>query len=74
MNRAFKKNDYVKYIFPGIPFIETKTDSIRWFYGVVISTGKTKHGAELVYIRDNFTEEIVRVSSLGVFDDEKAKN
>lgn len=72
MNRAFKKNDYVKYIIPGIPFIQTKTDSINWYYGIVVSTGKTKHGADFVYIKDKFTKEIVRVSTFGVFNDENA--
>jgi len=67
MDRTFKKNDRVKYIIPGVPFIMTKTDSIKWFYGEVISYGKTKHGAEFVYIKDTLSGAIIRTSTFSVF-------
>lgn len=67
MDRAFKKNDKVKFIIPGIPFIETKTNLIRWNYGEIVSSGTTKHGAKFVYIREDQTKEVIKVSSFGVF-------
>ena len=67
MDRAYKKNDKVKFIIPGIPFIDTKTDSIRWNYGEIVSSGTSKHGAKFVYIREDQTKEVLKVSTFGVF-------
>jgi hypothetical protein len=67
MDRAFKKNKKVKFIIPGIPFIDTKTDLIRWNYGEIVSSGSSKYGAKFVYIRENQTKEVIKVSTFGVF-------
>ena len=67
MDRAFKKNEKVKYITPGVPFIETKTDSIKWLYGDIVFSGETKGGASYVYIKNSITKDIERISTFSVF-------